>query len=61
MESWMWCFLLCSHLLILYFSPSHSLGPDTIQRISHNVNARGSSLILILWNLSLYLVDIFET
>ncbi|KRH08723.1 hypothetical protein GLYMA_16G169300v4 [Glycine max] len=25
MESWMWCFLLCSHLLILYFSPSHSL------------------------------------
>ncbi|KAL2967061.1 hypothetical protein AAZX31_16G153700 [Glycine max] len=21
----MWCFLLCSHLLILYFSPSHSL------------------------------------
>ncbi|XP_028207292.1 receptor-like protein Cf-9 isoform X2 [Glycine soja] len=25
MESCMWCFLLCSHLLILYFSPSHSL------------------------------------
>ncbi|KAH1059332.1 hypothetical protein GYH30_003395 [Glycine max] len=25
MESWIWWFLLCWHLLILYFSPSHSL------------------------------------
>ncbi|KRH21238.1 hypothetical protein GLYMA_13G227800v4, partial [Glycine max] len=25
MESWIWWFLMCWHLLILYFSPSHSL------------------------------------